>query len=370
MSDGRLDIESLRDYLRVHNWVLVESNSNRSIWSERRSEVRVFVANTEQVDFEGLADLAIQHIAEVEDRSESDVRLDISWAGWDKFSARRETATASLPMSEAVDMHVALSDLIVAGARASIEKRRIFSGGRRPAQIVRYLDRVRILPSTPGSFVARALLPLSTDLNNSLPLIGPAQSTVRLIATTMMVASKTAVSVAERFARGEVDLTAWDDAVAVGVSANLCDALARLCGYGEERFSSNCNLTVDWTWSAPDQAELSSVDISAGLAGTLALGSQYLQSDTEESSIWITGLITRLHRDSAIGPGEITIKGYIEGLDSGPRSLKVELDEGTYHEAVAAHDNGHTVSLGATVRRTARSLDVIRVNTFQVTTTE
>jgi len=37
--------------------------------------------------------------------------------------------------------------------------------------------------------------------------------------------------------------------------------------------------------------------------------------------------VTRLHRESALGPGQITVKGYVEGLDSGQRSLKVELDE-------------------------------------------
>jgi len=269
-----------------------------------------------------------------------------------------------------VDMHIALSDLIVAGARASIEKRRAFTGGRRPAQIELYLDRVRILPSIPGSFVARALLPLSTDLDNPLPMIGPAQPTVRLIATTMMEASKAAVSVAEQFANGDVDLAAWDNAVEFGVSANLCDALSRLCGYGEETFPSNCELSVDWTWSTPSQPDISGVLISAGLASTLALGGQYLQTSTEESSIWITGLVTRLHRESALGPGQITVKGYVEGLDSGQRSLKVELDEGTYHEAIAAHDNGHTVNIGATVRRNARSLEVVRVNSFQVALTE
>jgi hypothetical protein len=331
---------------------------------------RVFIPTTEEVDFEDLANLAIGKIAEVEDRQIEEVKLDISWAGWDKFSARRASPTTSLPIGEAVDMHVALSDLIVAGARASIEKRRAFTGGRRPSQIDLYLDRVRILPSIAGSFVARALLPLSTDLNDSLPLIGPGQSAVRLIAITMMVASRAAVSVAEQFANGDVDLAAWDDAVELGVSANLCDALARLCGYGEEGFPSNCDLTVDWTWSAPDEPDLNSVSITAGLAGTLALGGQYLQSSTEESPIWITGLVTRLHRESAIGPGQITVKGYVEGLDSGPRSLKVELDERTYHEAVSAHDNGHTVKVGAIVRRNARALEVLQVNNFEVTITE
>ena len=47
----------------------------------------------------------------------------------------------------------------------------------------------------------------------------------------------------------------------------------------------------------------------------------------------LTGLVIRLHRDTPTGPGDITVRGFIEGFDSAARSLRLELDEVTYRQA-------------------------------------
>jgi len=159
MSDGFIDVSSLHDYLRVRGWAPVRNDKRRSIWQDATSGRRVFIPNSQESDFEDIADIAIENIAAVEERPTVEVRLDISWAGWDKLVARRAAPTATLSIADAVDMHLALSDLILSAARATVDKRRAFIGGRRPTSVDVYMDKVRVLPSAPGSFVTRALLP-------------------------------------------------------------------------------------------------------------------------------------------------------------------------------------------------------------------
>jgi hypothetical protein len=302
-------------------------------------------------------DVAVVEIAEAEGKPHDDVISDLIWRQYDKLYVRHSSPSSSLSLEEAIEFHDALGDLIVAAARASWEPRASYAGPR-PAQVAAYLDRVRVIPSVPGSFVARALLPLNTLAGTPLPLIGPAEPNVRLVSTTILRATDAAIASAQAVVAGE-PLTRWSDAVGVGVSANLCDALARLIRTDVETAAA-VDLHIDWTWAAPDEP-MPAVSIASGLAPVLEYASDYLRGGPEEHTIRITGLITHLHREKAAGAGEITIRGYIEEWDASSRTLRLELDEGTYRNAIAAHDAGSTVRVTALVRRAARKLDVIRV---------
>ena len=145
-----------------------------------------------------------------------------------------------------------------------------------------------------------------------------------------------------------------------GVSANLCDALGRLPGSD----SQNVDLRVDWTWAEPSEPT-PSVDVYGGVAPVLEAGGDFLRGEPEEHSILITGLVTKLHRERATGPGEITVKGRIENWDVSSKTLRCELDERTYREAIHAHDVGEAVRVTALVRREPRGLKVIRVEDLE-----
>jgi hypothetical protein len=139
----------------------------------------------------------------------------------------------------------------------------------------------------------------------------------------------------------------------------LCDALARL-NPSEDGSSSRVDMHIDWTWAAPDEP-LPPVAVHSGISPLLESASDYLRGEPAEHNIRITGLITYLHREAATGPGEITVRGYIEQWDASSRALRFELDETSYRQAIAAHEAGATVRVTARVRRTAQRVEVIRV---------
>jgi hypothetical protein len=76
--------------------------------------------------------------------------------------------------------------------------------------------------------------------------------------------------------------------------------------------------------------------------------------------------VTKLHREEASGPGEVTVRGHIETWDAGSRAIRFELDEPTYRLAIAAHEAGQSVRTRAVVRQSDRGLTVVRVDDFQV----
>jgi hypothetical protein len=213
----------------------------------------------------------------------------------------------------------------------------------------------------------RALLPLTRPPEQeALDLVGPADENVRLISTTILRAARSALDVAQAVGSGAASLNAWDEAVSSGVSANLCDALARLPGT-DPLESGDVSLRIGWTWAAP-LAEASPLVVPVGSAPILAAAADYLRDQPEEHNIRVTGLVTKLHRETATGAGDITVRGHIENLDSGVRPLRLELDAQSYREAIAAHDVGASVQVTATVRRTPRALRVVQVVDFQILT--
>jgi hypothetical protein len=358
-----VDTGAVTTYLRSLGWLAERQDSRRSIW-RHESGARVFVPGQRGPDYGQLMEMAVREIALVEHRDRDDIAVDLAWRAFDKLHVRRASRATALPMAAALDLHEALERLIVAAARATADRRRPSYSGRLSQRVETIIDEVQMLPSLAGSFIVRALLPVDALAAAQPALPGFPEPAQRRVAATIATAARTAVSTARQVATG-APLERWDDAVEDGVSANLCDALARLTGEGDS--AADVDIRVEWTWDAP-RAEAPLVVVNAGLAPVLDAGADYLRGEPEEHVILLTGLVTKLHREAATGPGEVTVRGLIENWDVGNRTLRVELDETTYREAITAHDLGKFVRARALVERTPRGLDVLRVEDFQALT--
>jgi hypothetical protein len=245
-----MPVEALIDatllYLRANGWEVERQDARRSIWVHGTG-ARVFVPGTPAVDSADLLRTAVQEIARAEGHAEEELMIDLAWRQFDKLHVRRDAPQSALLLNEALDLHGALYDAIVAAARASSEPRASYTG-RRPLTVESYVDRVLLIPSMPGSFVVRALLPLDEPPDQErLPLVGPAAPEVRAIATTLLRAAAGTVETAREVAQG-APLTRWTEAVPLGVSSNLCDALSRLTGLAEDRSGGDVELRIAWTW--------------------------------------------------------------------------------------------------------------------------
>ena len=359
-----IDPQALPLYLQSSEaWVAERQDDSRRIY-QHTTGARVFIPMHKESDFAFLATVAIKEIALAEGRTQDDVVVDMVWMRYDKVHVRRESQASSLLYTAGIEMHEALGELIVAGARASSEPRSAYIGGRRPKLVDDYLEHVRMIPSMAGSFVVRALLPLTWGTDElTLDLVGPANPTVRNVSTTILRATNAAVFTAQQIAADQADMTQWTEAVGSGVSANLCDALIGLVGSGPG--AGKAELRISWTWAMPAEP-IPAVEIPAGIGPILAAGADYLRGEPDEHTVRITGRITNLHRETQQGAGDITVKGFIEGYEGSNRALRCELDGPTYSSALAAHDAGRTVAVTALVQRAPRGLTVLRVEDFHV----
>jgi hypothetical protein len=354
-------VQSLPSYLETTGWVLERGDESRQIW-RHQAGATAYVPLEVGSDYSDLTDLATRSIAEVEDRNVEDVAVDLSYMGYDKMHVRRETHEFGLRLEDGLEFHRAVHDTVLAAALADRARGSAFSG-RRPVSVIDYLDRVRLIPSIQGSFVVRALLPLTPeDEQLEFPLIGDAANNIPRISARIVSASEAAVQAAQSIAAGG-DLGVWDASIASGVSANLCEALARLPSSSEDE-GGDAEITVRWTWAAQPVAPPPVVRVSHRIAPVLAAGGDYLRTHEESLEIVLIGLVVGLHRQRPTGAGAVTTRGHVEAWDA-DRSLRFELDEQRYHEAVTAHDQGRTVIVRAQVRRLpSKPLEVLQVVSF------
>ena len=74
-----------------------------------------------------------------------------------------------------------------------------------------------------------------------------------------------------------------EEAVPLGVSSNLCDALSRLTGLAEDRAGGDVELRIAWTWLAPNEPA-NAVIIPRGLAPVIAAGGDFNPRCKRETS--------------------------------------------------------------------------------------
>lgn len=341
-------LEALPRYLATaQGWEPVRENARREIWQYRTGD-RVFVPRLPGSDLARLVEAAAQQIATSEQRSIEDVGFDLVFYRYDRVQVRRTGAAQGLAFNDGLEFHQGLYDLVLAAAQAARERRRDHASGRRPTEVGAYLDRVRLIPSVVGSFVARALLPLELgdDVGDEpFPTSMPVAADARAVSEMLVTATSAAVDSAHAIVADEADLSAWDRAVDKGVNARLCDAMTRMIG---EEEPSAVDLDVRWTWVAP-AVRHEPLRIPADLAPTIAAGRDYLRHQPESERIVIVGLVTKLHRELKVGRGEVTVKGHIQDRGGSARPLRLELDEQTYDEAIRAHKEGRSVRVAATV---------------------
>lgn len=356
-------IESLPSYLEISGWQLERRNAGRQVW-RHGSGVFVYVPLEVGSDYSDLTALATLRIAEVEGRDVGDVAVDLTYMAFDKMHVRRETPDLGLRLEDGLEFHKAVHDTVLAAALADRSTNPAFSG-RRPGSVISYIDRVRLIPSIQGSFVVRALLPLTQeDQQPELPLFGDEANDVPRVSSRIVNASAAAVQTAQSVATGG-HLSLWDEAVGSGVSANLCEALSRLPA-STDGDGGDAEITIRWTWAARPVEPAPVVRVNQGLVPVLAAGGDYLRTHEETLEIVLVGLVVGLHRANPAGPGPVTARGHVEAWDA-DRSLRIELDEQRYHEAVTAHDEGRTVIIRAQVRRLPRKpLEAIEVLSFAV----
>jgi hypothetical protein len=124
------------------------------------------------------------------------------------------------------------------------------------------------------------------------------------------------------------------DAVKLGVSANLCDAIVGMSGNESGR-----EVDFQFSWSrtravAPDA--IRDVRLSSDAIPVIKEAARIFRVASPLEDFHLFGPVTKLDRPQPDMRGRVTVVGFVEG---NPRKVIVELDKAEYDLAIEVHKN-------------------------------
>lgn len=185
----------------------------------------------------------IEILAETEQRDVALVLFDLTLTPFDIVRVRALDADSygSIGLEQGLQLHEEAKRLIAAAAAASVRPRRAFKG-RRPESVSQYLDHVRLGQTENASFSLTLLSPYSFDPAGSDLLQDDAFG--RRVTKTFR-AALSAIGQALADAVGD-PIPAFERGVSCGVSAELCQSLAKLADN-----KSGAEVSIGWSPAKP-----------------------------------------------------------------------------------------------------------------------
>jgi hypothetical protein len=232
-----------------------------------------------------------------------------------------------------------------------------------------YMRRVKLGQTEHGSFVVTLLAPVPPLLEP--PQVFPYRSLwpgaqwpnsnwvsladeplERMVTRRLMEALEATRNAAEMALSG--DAAAFEKAVAAGVSANLCEAVA-----GMIEQSDGLDISVTWARTRPTPETRRRVAFSAKDAEVLKEAARTFRQRQPKADVTLFGTVTRLKRDQEDVEGVVTLNAMV---DDRPQQVSTVLDQANYAVAVRAHAARTPVIVTGDLERVGRRWQMTNAN--------
>jgi hypothetical protein len=162
---------------------------------------------------------------------------------------------------------------------------------------------------------------------------------------------------------GHVAISAFGDAANRRTAANATELAALKALGGPE--SDTYQIRFAQSPLAGNRSEPVNLRITPEHQRILGSAADFLRTRQPRTDVTVHGLVVRLYRSRALGPGEIVIEGF--DRESGSiRRWRTELNETDYNEAVRAHQSGLQVSVTGDREEHGTHLQLRRLSSFLV----
>ncbi len=329
---------ALRAYLLYEGWRRTESFGQFSEVYARENErdtgELLIPVTTEIGDYASAVGEAIRFISRFENRDEFTIYSDLVRADRDVIRVRAPDADddGSIRIDNGVEIVQRARDMLASGACAAIEPRRAYRVGK-IQQAQDYMRRVRLGQTEQGSFVIALLAPIppALSLTDQIPFwpdLGeePYERQVTRVLSKALHSAHEAIVASNRGDGAD----AFSKAVSLGVSANLCEAIASIV---DQTDSTDISITWAKTRPAPIAREQVSFNKMDGEILREAARQFLLKEPRRDERI--IGYVTHLRRPEDQFEGRITIKAIVDGR---AKSLSADLLKAEYEVAVHAHE--------------------------------
>lgn len=339
-------------YLEASGWREAERYERATIWvretSQGEAEVRLPSSNEFRDYPRRLAEL-LSTLSTVEQRDRESILRDLSLPRLDVQQIRTmpETPSGTTPLHQGFQAVKGVHDLFLAAATsASLEEPHAVLPSQKPKEAWDFLGGVRLGQTAPGSYILRVETPLTTVD----PLGMPASRTVLKHLHQAVRCAHTAAS--ESLEEGP---RAFQQQVAQGSSANLCEALADIGARGNSAFE----VGFDWARDLPVQEPTPPVRFGTELAGALKQGGQYLRGLPAFSQATVEGHIVELRSHRPAAQGAIEVEGVLK-TPEGRRNdrVVVRLSSQQYDLALQSHGASHRIRVTGSVRLSGRQTEM------------
>ena len=326
-------------YLRATGWREERRLGDKGVlWLFRDAENREFEAllplERSLRDFPARMAEVLLALEEVEQRSQLEILTDLQTVAADLIRLKVQGSDASdstILLEDGVRIVENARDMMMSAACAALQPREVFPA-RKPTRAVDYMRHLRLGQTEGGSYVVTILSRVPPTLEAGLSPNHLEEPFERRVLTTLAGALG-AIKSAVEGAVSSGGLGMFREAVAKGVSANLCDALAEILG-GDEP-TRDAQLRFSWSKSRPAQ-DMPPADIRfpADAGPILSEVARLFRETAPYEDFEVIGPVIRLDRPEGSPVGSVTVLGFV---DNQPRRINIQLDQDAYALAIEAH---------------------------------
>ena len=338
---------ALSAYARVAGWSRQEPYRVHSDVYVGEARPEIIVPRTERLgDYASVVATLIETFAKVADQDELTVYRALVTADRDVVRVRAaESDDGSVTLNDGVDLIGGARDMLLSAACSLRDPRPVYRAGAN-REAVDLVKRVRLGQTDQGSFVVTLLTPVvPPPMPTLFPNLDDRNAPIeRRMTRRLFEALSAARQAAERTMAG--DEGAFGEAVANGVSANLCEALVRII----EPFPTlDCG--VSWARTRPMRIPGTVVRFGRADAALLREAARLLREHAPRPDVRLYGFVRLLKRGEADDDGMI---GLTTDIDERRQSVVAVLERSDYERAVQAHGDRALVMLAGDLERTGQ----------------
>ncbi|NCA71888.1 MAG: hypothetical protein EOM91_17785 [Sphingobacteriia bacterium] len=332
----------LKSYLDAQGWRSVERIGDKALVyvpdaSETAAAEILVPLRDDLGDYVSRMSEAVAILADREQRSVLEVYQDILTSGLDVVRLRAPEADASgaIGIEDGVVLHQEAENLMLAAACSAVDPRRNYHL-RKVTQATDYLKSVRLGPSERGSYVLTLFSPVQPRLEHHQAFDLGEEPFARTVMLRLAEALGAAKRAADR-ARADNAFAPFDDAVSLGVSANLCDAVARLA-----ETARGIEIGLTWARSRPAGRPRETFRFNPDVAEVLLEAARIFRQLEPVTDTRVTGFVIALDRPIEQFDGNATLRTLI---DEKPRRVKVRFEQDLYPLVIRAFQDKSAISL-------------------------
>jgi hypothetical protein len=337
-------------YLSNKGWQ-VKNQGEKSVWNytDNQSGEIHEIKLPQNIERAEISDILSQ-LAQLESRSSAVILTELMHADSDLLRVcvrSADTELHSLGYDNSVRLAQGVQRLMAAISWATAEPSPVLTG-KKPRQVTDFMQRLRLGQSERDGYTEVIIVPLKEIDQETysrrvmLTLAGVINQVQRAAASPALINDK----------------ESHRELVDHGLSANLCDALARMFGKLQGK-ARDTRIEFHFAWSpmlSVPQGTPDSVSLEADMVPELQDISARLRETEPQEGFQMRGLVTDLRRTSQDGMGKISVSN--AGGES-PEKISMELEEELYEIAIQAHrDKAFVMCMGTLVKR-SKSFELV-----------